>query len=111
MRVICPKCGFSEPPVWKNRYWQLYQQYTRIEELESFKDTQDLAAVLRKCEPVKKGFKIVSYSDGYYNYQIRVDGFVIRIPIKCAESPDIMREPQKEKSRTFDPMQRRLEET
>lgn len=106
----CPNCGFEEAPVWKNRMWQLYQQYARIEELESFEDTKELAAILRKCSPVVKGFNHVSYSDDYYNYQVRADGFVVRIPQKFAESPLSMREPHKEKVKIprVNPKQKRL---
>lgn len=104
----CPECGFEEPPVWKNRMWQLYQQYVKIEELESFEETRKLAAILRKCKPVRKGFNTVSWSDGWYNYQIRADGFVVRVPIKLAEKPDSMREPHREKSKIVIPTQRTL---
>jgi len=101
----CPRCGYEEPPIWKNRMWQLYQEYTRIEELESWPDTKELAAILRKIGPIKKGFNKVTYSDGYYNYQYRADGFVIRIAKKFAEHPDSMREPHREKGHPQGPVE------
>jgi hypothetical protein len=87
---------FEEPPIWKNRRFQLYQQYTRIDELEIWDKV--LAATLRKFGPTH-GFNNVTWSDGYYNYLLRDDaeGTVVRIAKKFCERPDSMREPRKEK--------------
>lgn len=79
--------------------WKLYQQYTRIEELESWDETRELALALRKTGPRKSRIIEVTWSDGYYNYCFKEDGFVIRIAKKFARHPNSMMEPTKEKSR------------
>jgi len=89
----CSKCGFEPAPIWKNRAWKLYQEYSRIDELEAWPEHRELAEILRKIGPTAKNE--VSYSDGYYNYQYRTDGTVVRIAQKLARSRDSMSEPGK----------------
>lgn len=95
----CPQCGFEPAPIWKNRRFHLYQKYARIDELEAWPDTKEIAAILRKIGPTKQSHNKVTWSDGYYNYQYREDGIVVRIAKKLAKDPDSMREPPKDTHR------------
>lgn len=90
----CPKCGYECEPIWKNRRFQLYQKFTRIDELEFW--NSELAAALQKNGSIKRSFNKPTYSDDYYNYQFRADGIVVRIAKKLAANPNSMREPSKE---------------
>lgn len=94
----CLECPHREPLIWKNRAFQLYQQYTRLEELETWDETKALAEILKQKPKVLRGNE-VSYSDGFFNYQIRFDGFVVRIPSCLTVSSDSMKEPHKESAR------------
>jgi len=90
---ICPKCGFSDSPIWRNKMaLRLYVQYCHIEELDSFEP--EVAAALRKSENhylFKDGIKYRLNPQGYVD---RVDAFLCAHPEP--DNPSIS-EPQKEK--------------
>ena len=91
----CSGCGKEESPIWRNRQYQLYQQFTHIDDIRIWEPW--LAEILLKLGP-KEGFGSPSWTDGYWNYLFKEDNMVVRIPRKCAIHPDSMREPPREKA-------------
>jgi len=67
---VCPKCGFCDPPEWKNLHFQLYSEYMPFEDFEQL--YPELAAKL------KQNPKLVL--DEYNGYHLTKAGYVHRAP-------------------------------
>jgi len=86
----CPKCGYQEPPIWRNTLKRLYLQHCYIDDLEPW--DPDLAAELRKNKfAVKDGVKYALNKKGYVH---KIDAFLCANPDPKSHS---MSEPSKEK--------------
>lgn len=112
---ICKNCGEKESPIWRNRMYHLYTQYCRIDELKEWEP--EIAEKLVASTEVRKMGRqeIKFYSDGFYNYGLRQDGFVIRIYKLDARDPDSLKEPEHEtpdhmKKRKIEDMQKQIDE-
>ena len=74
---VCPKCGYREPPIWRNRMAKrLYVQYCRIDELEFW--DQDLAKELKEKKYVFKDG--VKYKLTPKDYVEKIDAFLCAHP-------------------------------
>ena len=102
----CPRCGYEEPPIWRNRLGYLYQQYCHFGDLEIY--DPELAKMIKdKGYVFRDNVKYKLYSGGAY---------VVRIDAKlCADPrPQIssVSEPNKEKHKARvmgkRPLQRKL---
>jgi len=67
---ICPKCGFVDPPEWRNLHFQLYTEYMKLEDFEQL--YPQLAAQL-KANPY-------IIFDKYNAYHLTKAGYVHRVP-------------------------------
>ena len=87
---VCPKCDYHEPPVWRNRFHRLYEQYCRIDELETW-EPELAKEIAEKKYVFKDGIK----------YRINKDNMVLRIDAFLCANPDpnnrSIVEPNKEK--------------
>lgn len=89
--------SLSEPPIWRNRWWHIWQQHCKIDDLAMWPQTRHLHAILEKIgRTPQKAIHEVTYTDGHYNYQYREDRTVVRILRAAARHPDTMQEPPKE---------------
>jgi len=93
---VCPECGHKESPIWKNRFHRLYEQYCRLDELETWEP--ELAKELTESAHVLKEKYV--YKDGV-KYRINEDDMVLRIDAFLCANPDPTNrsivEPNKEK--------------
>jgi len=86
----CPKCGFSEPPIWRQTLRRLYTEYCHIDDLDPW--NPELARQLRERKYVcLDGVKHRLNSVGYVH---RIDAFLYASPDPL--NPSIT-EPNKEK--------------
>lgn len=74
--IICPKCGYHDPPCWRDPYSRGTEvDYTRIEELKEYQPeiaSSLLNAPLREKNPIRE---IVI---GFYAYGLWKSGYVRR---------------------------------
>jgi endogenous inhibitor of DNA gyrase (YacG/DUF329 family) len=73
----CPRCGFEEPPIWRNTAHRLYTQHCFLTDLEEW--DRELADVLRVQKYV--------FRDGF-KYRLSPKGIVHRIEAACCRWPD-----------------------
>lgn len=72
---VCPKCGYRDPPEWKNLHFQLYHEYMPFEDFQRL--YPKLAAeLLQKQEIV--GTKNIVF-DEYNAYHLTRAGYVHRV--------------------------------
>lgn len=67
---VCPKCGYRDPPEWRNLHFQLYTEYMEMEEFERL--YPDLA------ERLKSNPYLVQ--DQHNAYHLTKAGYVHRVP-------------------------------
>jgi len=69
---ICPKCGFVDPPEWKNLHFQLYHEYMIFDDFQRL--YPQLAARL------KQNPKIIFDDKKQNAYHLTKAGYVHRVP-------------------------------
>ena len=87
---VCPKCGYEDPPCWRNNPHTNYTQYCHLEELEVW----DKAL----AEEIKKTRHDIT-KDGYIYHLTKTSNHVKRIAQKDAKSPLKFGEPDQESGR------------
>jgi len=73
---VCPKCGFHDPPEWKNLHFQLYHEYITFEDFQQLYPT--LAERLLEIQKAA-GTKNIIF-DEYTAYHLTKAGYVHRVP-------------------------------
>lgn len=75
---VCPKCGFVDPPEWKNLHFQLYHEYMT---LEDFKQLYPQMAELLLEQQQKVGTKNIIFDEKkHHAYHLTKASYVHRVP-------------------------------
>ena len=84
---VCPKCGYTDPPYWRNKKHNMYTDYCRIDELEMW--DPEFAEIIK----AKKNIKV----NGYIYHLTRTGQYIYRIHERDSFNGKSWREPEQEK--------------
>jgi len=74
---VCPKCGYRDPPIWRNTLRRLFAEHCHISDLEIW--NPELAAALKEKRYLCiKGVKYRLNKKGAYVH--RIDAFLCKYP-------------------------------
>ena len=96
---ICPKCGYVDPPIWRNTKWCYYTEHCHVDELKVWEP--QLAAMLKPGETV--------FISGVKYHLTKSGLYVHRIPAHLTKRPlsDSVEEPATEKA-CWNPLSKKL---
>lgn len=82
----CPKCQYSDLPIWRHAWHKRFTDVTNIDSLREY--APKLAKKIEENPSL--------YFDGLYNYKLSKRGYVVRILRHLAISPSSCEEPHRE---------------